>query len=653
MKTLKKLLPLVLTLTLIPVEVYALVCADENASDTAVKLAEDVSKIPYEEFDKKVCEAIMKGCQNFELMGASEAMEKQIQTYYDTLPDSIGKMKTHLKKIEDEIETLKKTEPVDYMKISQLRSQIKMSKPSLAEFEKDIQALEAHKKDPKTIPHPKDLKLKSGSFYGMGAMMGGGLAGGMTSGSDAGGSFTISDSGGMSGYGMPTGGMYLGYGGGAFGFGGSGGYVMNLPEEMEQQYIKSMDEYYKSLAEELPFEKKKLEQMQGMVKEGKLDAGFVSATESSVKMMEADFIAYENYLKDPKTIPHPMQSKGIGLPKELKQKKLKEQHETQYKSMISNAETQKKYIEEAKQKIADPATAPSLVEYYKSILNTFETMAQPNQKAIDAYNEYLKNPTADPDFLLKSPYESMSTSVLIEGQKDCSATKPYYSSIIEMLKNKKAGTCNITPSELAIINYYTGSGYGCMNSYLRQKKHKDESVELLITNLDKGLAKIPKYQGIVKRGASLPQNIRDLHKKGSIVPYDAFTSTSTSSGFGGPDQFYIYSKTGRPIMGFSGLEGENEVLFQSRTNFKVIDVRTENGINHYVMKEVSKDGKDDPEEDKKILEMVKASSAPDYSTSSYDKYYCPIDDKETIPGVIEQKNVPRMNYPKEETVTTN
>ena len=149
--------------------------------------------------------------------------------------------------------------------------------------------------------------------------------------------------------------------------------------------------------------------------------------------------------------------------------------------------------------------------------------------------------------------------------------------------------------------------------------------------LNEALAKLPKYEGFVMRGTNLPVSIRNQHQQGATVVYDAFTSTSTSHGFSGQDQFLIYSKTGRPVMSISSISGEEEVLFQSGTRFRIISVRNE-GSHYYLMRELvgSETSGEAKKEDERILALARElkdrkSETPYSEARRLRRWECPTD----------------------------
>lgn len=231
--------------------------------------------------------------------------------------------------------------------------------------------------------------------------------------------------------------------------------------------------------------------------------------------------------------------------------------------------------------------------------------------------------------------------------RTCQLPKSHVYGVDQRNLGRKSGSCGMNDEERAIIDYYSGSGYSCLNSYLRST-FKHPVMDLMVQTLDAALNKLPDYKGFVVRGAKLPDHIRDLHKEGSKVMYDAFTSTSTSVGFGGDDNFIILSSHGKPIMGFSDIEEENEVLFKSRTTFKVLHRYQEDGRNFYVMKEVNEklSASEEAAEDKRDMDYYLQKKEMISKRAKVDKgdtWYCPLDSKTPIVPSVQQTRIPLIN----------
>lgn len=209
---------------------------------------------------------------------------------------------------------------------------------------------------------------------------------------------------------------------------------------------------------------------------------------------------------------------------------------------------------------------------------------------------------------------------------------------------KTKATCGLEAREVAAIQFYTSSGYRCINQYIWGKEEgpKQGAVDIL----NEALSKLPRHEGFVMRGTSLPEAIRNQHKEGETVTYDAFTSTSTNSGFTGRDQFLIYSRTGRPIMSLSKLSGEDEVLFASGTQFRVVRVKGDH-TRHYILREVTgtETASEARAEDQRILGLAQAMKDASSSPTSVvmpraqRRWECP-DGSQEIPAGVQLQTQP-------------
>ena len=198
--------------------------------------------------------------------------------------------------------------------------------------------------------------------------------------------------------------------------------------------------------------------------------------------------------------------------------------------------------------------------------------------------------------------------------------------------------CGLNLLEYLVIRDYSGFYYSCMNRYLRNKDVKSPAGDAYVALLNRALDKLPNYQGIVLRGADLPKEIAEAHKKGNIVTYNAFTSTSTESGFPARDNFIMISKTGKPIMGLSSIAYEKEVLFKTGTKFEVLDTYSENGKNFYIMKE-SIEGQTPEAEKLSDLETIKKIKESESNGVKGDFWSCP-KNGDSIPKNVVQEVLP-------------
>lgn len=133
------------------------------------------------------------------------------------------------------------------------------------------------------------------------------------------------------------------------------------------------------------------------------------------------------------------------------------------------------------------------------------------------------------------------------------------------------GLCGMTTAEIWTIYNYTTSNYREINTALRADPvlPKYQNYRDIFNS---ALAKIKKFSGEVKRGASLPPQIFAQHQVGAVVTYPAFTSTSTAKAWSGAQQFVIKSKAGHYVEPISAHRGENEVIFPAGSKFKVLSI---------------------------------------------------------------------------------
>lgn len=137
---------------------------------------------------------------------------------------------------------------------------------------------------------------------------------------------------------------------------------------------------------------------------------------------------------------------------------------------------------------------------------------------------------------------------------------------------------HLTNGEQKAINDYVGFKSYIINEKLRNGTKLDAQGSMLIRKLDSALDKMPTYKGnLVRdlqfRDARQKEQFLSLHKVGSIVEYDAYTSTSKQDGYN-PDfevKIYIQSaEKGRDISSFN--QKENEVLYKRNSRFRVQNI---------------------------------------------------------------------------------
>lgn len=129
------------------------------------------------------------------------------------------------------------------------------------------------------------------------------------------------------------------------------------------------------------------------------------------------------------------------------------------------------------------------------------------------------------------------------------------------------------------INIYSERGY-YINSKLRDANAiLNEADSAFIHNLDVSLENLPNYKGIVYRGqGDMDGSYLQMLKNniGKDIIWKGYTSTSKSlqmvqdAYLGGNSILYkIKSKTGKDIMDFASVKGEEEVLFKRGVKFRI------------------------------------------------------------------------------------
>ncbi len=231
-------------------------------------------------------------------------------------------------------------------------------------------------------------------------------------------------------------------------------------------------------------------------------------------------------------------------------------------------------LQQQAENVEAPTSSNEIMEIYKKkILSLEETIATKKQE--DAAAALV--PAAGTD------QRSVADQV-----RDLEAKVKSNGTVESVSHNSGFQSCGLSTAEVVAIIWYCGSGYGSLNGALRSTDPAViEKYKPFKDTLNAALKKLSPYEGYTTRGSQLPDSIRAQHTVGNVVNYSAFTSTSLTHGFGGTDVFIIKSKTGRYVGSYSQSYSENEVLFASDTQFKILSVRKENGINQYVMEEVT------------------------------------------------------------------
>lgn len=156
----------------------------------------------------------------------------------------------------------------------------------------------------------------------------------------------------------------------------------------------------------------------------------------------------------------------------------------------------------------------------------------------------------------------------------------YYEVPSDMIYSKwqKKYVTHITTAEQKAVNDYIGFKSYIINEKLRNGTKLDTQEKMLLRKLDSALEKMPVYKGNLVRDLQFRdtgqrEQFLALHKIGSIVEYDAYTSTSKQEGYSADFDVKIYIQSaceGRDISSFN--REENEVLYKRNSRFRVQNV---------------------------------------------------------------------------------
>lgn len=132
-----------------------------------------------------------------------------------------------------------------------------------------------------------------------------------------------------------------------------------------------------------------------------------------------------------------------------------------------------------------------------------------------------------------------------------------------------------TPLTLSAISLYLYSVvlFDPINRYLRSQETKQNLNALFYLSEVQSCAlkELPSFKGLVHRVVDMPDLFFIQHQVGSVVQYNAFTSTTEKIRFiGYKTQLHFHSKTGKSISAFSYFPEEAEVLFDQKTCFKIL-----------------------------------------------------------------------------------
>ena len=166
---------------------------------------------------------------------------------------------------------------------------------------------------------------------------------------------------------------------------------------------------------------------------------------------------------------------------------------------------------------------------------------------------------------------------------------------LEEFNEKNIGTSfiNLSIHEKVLIYYYTLEGYQSINEELRESKNSQYE-----THLNNVLTKLPNFEGLVYRGLRLSnaqlKRYIDCFISNTPIEELGFCSCSESilvARLFGNATFSILSKSGKSVQelsfyGSNSSQNEQEVLFRSKTKFKILDVDNNNGDINIILEEI-------------------------------------------------------------------
>jgi len=145
----------------------------------------------------------------------------------------------------------------------------------------------------------------------------------------------------------------------------------------------------------------------------------------------------------------------------------------------------------------------------------------------------------------------------------------------KLLKSTKPELANMTLEEIIAVRSYTRQFAYTFNRAMRLKDVVEiEKWRPLINLIRSGLEKLPRYEGVVRRGVSTTLGQMPEYKVGATIVEEAFTSSTVgqvSLQHRGPVTFIIESLNGRNIQTVASTQ-EGEVLFLPGTKFLVTKV---------------------------------------------------------------------------------
>lgn len=140
---------------------------------------------------------------------------------------------------------------------------------------------------------------------------------------------------------------------------------------------------------------------------------------------------------------------------------------------------------------------------------------------------------------------------------------------VQTQKDAARKSVKLSITDAVQLHQYTKDSYR-INSGLWKKPTQD--IQDFEYKLNQTLSKFPAHSGTTFREVDLSNASLARYKVGASITEKGFISTSTKRdpGFAGNAKFIIRSRTGRQVWEHSNHPAEREVLFHSKTRFRVL-----------------------------------------------------------------------------------
>lgn len=138
----------------------------------------------------------------------------------------------------------------------------------------------------------------------------------------------------------------------------------------------------------------------------------------------------------------------------------------------------------------------------------------------------------------------------------------------------------MTQRQYNCVQAYTGSAYGSINKALRANDLANSGYqhwEATIEGISSGLAELPDYTGLTKRGTDLPPAVIADYKVGATITHISFTSSSRDQPWHGNSLLNITSVEGKDVENISRYPQEHEVLYDYGMTDQVTKVQGASG----------------------------------------------------------------------------